>query len=149
MTEILGWFETRPVVGCLIVAMSIDVAMGLLLAFGSKTVNSSVSRVGMVRKVATMLLVALGFVIEPFAHGVPAGTLTASAFLVSESLSVMENAALLGLPVPSVLTDALSKLRGEKAPPITLKLTSDASNRVEQGLADAAQAASNGQSSQD
>lgn len=131
MLAIIHWFQAHPITGTLLALMFVDVIMGLLVAFGNNTINSSISRVGMVRKVGIVLLVAVGFVIEPYAQGMPTGQLTAFAFLVSELISVTENAAKLGLPIPQPLIDALSKLRGEKAPPITVNLTSDASKREE------------------
>lgn len=119
---LLEWFRSHPSVGTLCFLMIADVCMGLMVAWADKTVNSSVSRVGMFRKVGTALLVGTAYTIEPHAQGVPLGLLTSLAFVVTELISVTENAARLGIPVPQPLIDVLSKLRGERAAPITVRL---------------------------
>lgn len=124
IAPLIAWFKSHPGVGTLCFLMLADVSMGLLVAFASKTINSSVSRVGMVRKVGTVLLVGVAYALEPYSQGVPLGLLTTLAFVVTEFISVTENAAKLGIPVPQSLSDALSKLRGEKAAPITVRLES-------------------------
>ena len=102
--------------------MGLDVAMGILLALKDKTLNSSICRVGMLRKAGMGLLVALGYVIEPYAHGVPSGTLTTLGFIIPEGISVLEHAVRLGIPVPKILADTLSKLRGERANPLKVEV---------------------------
>lgn len=142
MEALLSWFQHHAIVGTLCLSMAVDVCMGLLVAFGLKTVNSSVSRVGMVRKVGILMLVAIGFMVEPYSQGLQVGQVTALAFIVTELISVTENAAKLGIPIPQPIIDALSKLRGEKAPPLTVKITSDASERLEQSIVDSESGAS-------
>jgi len=118
----MKWFSEHAFVSTLCILMGIDILMGLLVAFGLKEVNSSISRIGMVRKVGTMLLVALAFILEPYTHGVPLGFFTTLAFIVTEAISVTENSAKLGIPVPKPLIEALSKLRGEKAARVTIRI---------------------------
>lgn len=125
MLMLIAWYQAHTIVGSLIITTVIDVLMGLLLAFKDKDLNSSVSRVGMLRKVGIGLLVTVGFILEPFAQGVPCGSLTALAFLVSEVLSILENASRLGIPIPAVIKDTLSKLRGESAKPFTVRVKQD------------------------
>lgn len=130
------WYTMYPIYSTLLTVMSLDVLMGLTVAFGKKEINSAISRMGVTRKAAIVILVGLGVAIEGYTAGLPVGHLVAMGFIVSEGISVTENSARVGLPVPTALTDALSKLRGGKAPPITLNLTSDASARVEQAVVD-------------
>lgn len=105
--------------------MTADVLMGLLLALKEKRLNSAISRAGMLKKFGIGLLVAVSYMIEPFAPGVPIAVLTCLGFIVSEGLSVVENGARLGIPIPKDLVETLSKLRGEGARPITVNIKTD------------------------
>ena len=79
----------------------------------------------MLRKVGIWLIVSLSYIVEPYAQGIPAGTLASVGFIVSEFLSVLENGARLGIKLPARLMDALSKLRGETVKPLTFKIVTD------------------------
>ncbi|MCW5939898.1 MAG: phage holin family protein [Fimbriimonadaceae bacterium] len=117
MTEAL---VTHDVQTALLVLMACDVLMGLLIAFGRKEVSSSVSRVGMARKAAVLLVVAVAYLVETYVQ-TPVGLATAAFFALTEALSVVENAARLGVPIPGFLRAALAKLRSEgEARPITI-----------------------------
>lgn len=125
MDAIQSLLRNFPFVGSLLAIIGLDVAMGLLLAFGNRTINSSISRIGMTRKVAIMFVVGLAFIVQNYTHGIPLANLTSVAYICSEGISIVENAAKLGVPVPSQIRDVLSKLRGESAPPMTLRIESN------------------------
>lgn len=110
------WANAQSLVIVLIVLMFIDVVMGVLCAFSTKTLSSSASRKGMTKKVATLLVVAMAAAIDPFATNIPLAMLVAIFYLVTEALSIVENAGRLGLPVPKVLLETLSKLKADTAP---------------------------------
>lgn len=121
---------TFPILETFVVVTGIDIIMGLTVAFGRQQVNSAVSRLGMSKKAACALIVALGFALEKYTPGISLGSVFAWGFTISEAISVVENAGKLGLKTKWI-TDALPKINGGKAPPIEIKLTSDASERVE------------------
>lgn len=101
-----------PTFPILLGAMLLDVLTGLAAAFGTKTLSSSVSWRGMMKKFATVMVVALAVLLEPIVPGqVPLGTLATVGFIVSEALSVLENAGRLGVLPPFLLRDALQKLQ--------------------------------------
>ena len=65
-----------------------------------------------------MVLVLVGAAawLEP-AIGVPLASAVAGFYVVHELMSILENAAIAGLPVPDVLRDALARVPGgEKHP---------------------------------
>lgn len=90
--------------------MGIDVAMGLLLAFITKQLNSSINWLGLTKKVAVILMIAMAGLLDPL---IPGNLMicTTCAYIVYEGISITENAALLGLPIPQVIKDALAKVR--------------------------------------
>lgn len=100
-----------PLVSTLLLLMIIDVICGLVTSFICKTVSSSVSWRGMSKKVVMLLVVGLAAVLEPFAQGIPLAKLVSLFYIATEALSIMENAAIAGVPLPSVLTEALVKIK--------------------------------------
>ena len=118
-TLVLHFLERFPAIGTLMLLIILDIIGGLLVAFGAKRISSSASYKGMCKKAYMLLLVAMAAAIEPYAVVYPDGkALTlplmsgvAIFFIVGEGISIMENAALLGIPIPMVLLDALVKLR--------------------------------------
>jgi toxin secretion/phage lysis holin len=105
-----------PMVSTLLILILLDIASGLCLACIKRSLNSTVSFRGMVRKAATLILVAVGLALEPLANGQPLANLIATAFVISEAISVVENLGASGVPLPQVLLGFLQKLHtGEKA----------------------------------
>jgi len=114
-TEIvLSWFEKQPVLQTLLILIGLDIVTGILVSIGNKNLDSSISWRGMSRKALTIVLVGVAAAIEPFAHGVPLMNLTAMFYCVSEAISIVENAAAAGVPLPQALVDVLAKLREDK-----------------------------------
>lgn len=103
----------------LLLIMAIDVVTGFLKAVEQKVISSAVMRKGILNKVVILLLVALGLVIDEAFAGVTAnglhiGELTIVIrnciviwFCVEEGISVCENCAKLGVPIPNVIKQAL------------------------------------------
>lgn len=115
-----------PVYKILLGAMVLDVLTGMAASFGTKTLSSSVCWKGIMRKLATLMVVALAVLLEPIVPGhLALGTLAALGFLVSESLSVLENAGRLGVLPPFLLKDALIKL--QQAAPASVRVEAPAS----------------------
>lgn len=95
--------------------MGIDIATGLLAAAIAKNVSSTTAYEGMVRKAIMLLLVGLGVILEPYAQEVPLGKMLALSFTIVEVLSIVENAARAGVPIPNALREFLVKLRSSNA----------------------------------
>jgi toxin secretion/phage lysis holin len=106
-----------PFVGILLWLVVIDVITGTFCAIVAKQLNSSISFRGMSRKAVMFLIIGVAAVIEPLA-GMPLAKLVASFFALTEVKSILENAALLGVPLPRVLTDAMTRLQ-QQAPAAT------------------------------
>ena len=102
----------------LIAFVSIDYITGVMCAISDKTLSSEVGFKGICRKVLIFLLVGIGHIVDAQVIGNGGVMRTAVIFfyLSNEGISLIENAAHLGLPVPDKLKAVLEQLhdRAEK-----------------------------------
>ena len=102
----------------LIAFVSIDYITGVMCAISDKTLSSEVGFKGICRKVLIFLLVGIGHIVDAQVIGSGGVLRTAVIFfyLSNEGVSLIENAAHLGLPVPDKLKAVLEQLhdRAEK-----------------------------------
>lgn len=108
-------FGNLPVtIQVLLVVMIVDVLFGFLRSFTQQRLSSTAAWAGVTRKIGTLLMVCLAYYIGEISRlpGVPValGSLAAGYYIYQESLSILENASILGLPIPNFLRDALSQL---------------------------------------
>lgn len=114
------WVNIAVLEQALIAAMGIDIASGVLVAIGLRQLKSDTSLKGCTKKAMILLLVVMAELLEHVAAGVahtgnlPIGEAIAAYYLAHEGLSILENAARLGLPVPRVLRDSMVKLSPEQ-----------------------------------
>lgn len=104
----------------LVAFMAIDYITGLLVAFMGKSrktegggLSSAVGWLGLVRKVATLLLVLVAHGLDVMIGVSYVKTAAVIAFMVNEVLSIIENAGLLGVPMPDIFKKALEVLKGK------------------------------------
>ena len=102
----------------LIAFVVIDYITGVMCAISDKTLSSEVGFKGICRKVLIFLLVGIGHIVDAQVIGNGGVMRTAVIFfyLSNEGVSLIENAAHLGLPVPDKLKAVLEQLhdRAEK-----------------------------------
>ncbi len=111
-----GWDAAMT---ALVALMGADYVTGVLVAgvfhrsdkTGSGTLSSRAGFYGLCRKGVMLLLVLVGARLDAFLGVTFLRDAVAVAFLANELLSVMENAALMGVPVPEPLRQALDLLR--------------------------------------
>lgn len=116
----LGWFLG----GCdglliaVVVFVVIDYVTGVMCAVSDKKLSSEVGFKGICRKVLIFLLVGIANILDVQVIGTGSVLRTAVIFfyLSNEGVSLLENAAHLGLPVPEKMKDILAQLhdRAEK-----------------------------------
>ena len=96
----------------LIAFVAIDYITGVMCAISDKTLSSEVGFRGICRKVLIFLLVGIGNIIDVQVLGSPGALRTAVIFfyLSNEGVSLLENAAHLGLPVPDAIKTVLEQL---------------------------------------
>ena len=98
----------------LVVFMALDYITGLMCAVIDKKLSSAVGFKGICKKVLILMLVGVANVVD--IHIVGTGSALRSAvicfYLSNEGLSMLENAAHLGLPIPEKLKSVLAQLHG-------------------------------------
>ncbi len=98
----------------LIVFMVLDYVTGIMCAVLDKSLSSRVGFRGIFKKALILIMVGIANVVD--VHVVGTGSALRGAvicfYLSNEALSLFENAAHIGLPVPDKLRDALAQLHG-------------------------------------
>jgi len=116
----LGWFlgGCDGLLYALIAFVVIDYITGVMCAITDKTLSSSVGFKGICRKVLIFLMVGIAHILDVNIIGSGSVLRTAAVFfyISNEGVSILENSAHLGLPIPSKLKDVLEQLhdRAEK-----------------------------------
>lgn len=110
----LGWFlgGVDGFLYALIAFTVIDYITGVMCAITDKKLSSSVGFKGICRKVLIFTLVGIGNIVDVYVLGQGGVLRTAVIFfyLSNEGVSIMENTAHLGLPIPTKLKDVLEQL---------------------------------------
>lgn len=97
----------------LILFVIVDYVTGLMAAYVKKEISSETGFIGIMKKVVIFCLVAIGYVIDAHVLGNGGVVRTAVIFfyLSNEGISILENAAVMGLPIPQKLLDVLEQLK--------------------------------------
>lgn len=110
----LGWFfgELDGFFYALIAFVVIDYLTGVMCAILDKTLSSNVGFRGIFRKVLIFVMVGIGHVIDTqlIGNGDALRTAVIFFYISNEGVSLLENAAHVGLPVPEKLKDVLAQL---------------------------------------
>lgn len=118
-TAIGGWIGyfvggVDGLITALLIFMVLDYVTGLMCAIADKKLSSAVGFKGICKKVLIIMLVGVAHVVD--LHVVGTGDALRSAvvcfYLSNEGVSMLENAAHLGLPVPDKLKGILAQLHG-------------------------------------
>ena len=100
----------------LIVMMTLDYSSGVMCAIIDKKLSSAVGFKGICKKVFILMLVGVAHIID--LHVVGTGSALRGAvicfYMSNEGLSLLENAAHIGLPIPDKLRDILTQLHDKE-----------------------------------
>ena len=114
----LGWFlgESDGLLYTLIAFVAVDYITGVMCAVADKKLSSQVGFKGICRKVLIFALVGIGHVLD--AQVIGAGSVLRTAviffYLSNEGVSLIENTAHLGLPIPEKIKEVLSQLHDKE-----------------------------------
>ena len=111
-----GWNSS---VKTLLLFMIIDYISGLIVAAVFKTskktqngaLESGACWKGIFRKIMTLVLVAVAYRLDLLIGASYIKDTVTIAFIASEGISILENAGLMGLPIPDVLMNAIDVLK--------------------------------------
>ena len=114
---VFGWFMggLDGFLYALIAFVAVDYITGVLSAIERGTLSSTVGFKGIARKVLIFTLVGIGNIIDTtiLKSGTAIRTAVIFFYLSNEGLSIMENAARVGLPIPEKLRVVFTELRRE------------------------------------
>lgn len=105
----------------LLIFMAIDYATGLLVAgvfhnspkSDSGALESKAGWKGLIRKGCTLLFVLIGARLDMVMGTTVVRDGVIIGFLLNEAVSIVENAGLMGIPLPSALTNAIELLKNK------------------------------------
>lgn len=116
----LGWFlgGCDGLLYALLAFVAVDYITGVMRAVGDKKLSSEVGFKGICRKVLIFLMVGIANILDVQVIGTGSVLRTAVVFfyISNEGISLLENAAHLGLPIPAKMKEVLEQLhdRSEK-----------------------------------
>lgn len=119
ITSLLGgWTNDMQT---LLILMGIDIVMGLLIAgFWKKseksptgTINSLSMAKGLVRKGVYLLIILVAYRLDLSLNADYIRTAVIIAFIVNEVISIIENAGIMGVPIPGVIKRAIEVLKNK------------------------------------
>lgn len=116
LSQLLGGWT--PAMTTLITLVALDFVSGFSRAAIQQRLSSKESWQGIGKKVLMFVIICLAAQVDGLlnANSVLRNA-TVIFYCVSESLSVIENVAAAGMPVPQAVRDALAQLAERKAPP--------------------------------
>lgn len=114
---VLGFMygEVSGLFWALIAFMALDYITGVIVAVIEKRLSSEVGFRGLAKKFLILVFVAVGHIADTYIlGGTPAAMSAVMLFyMANEGISIIENAAALGLPVPKKLTSIMEQIRNK------------------------------------
>ena len=100
---------------CLLIAIVVDYISGMIKAYTTKTLSSRIGYKGILKKVGIIAIVTLSVLLDRITgeHGA-IRTLVIYYFVANEGLSILENLAAAGVPIPDVISNTLQNLKNKK-----------------------------------
>ena len=114
---VLGFMygEVNGLFWALIAFMALDYITGVIVAIIEKRLSSEVGFRGLAKKFLILVFVAVGHIADTYIlGGTPAAMSAVMLFYIAnEGISIIENAAALGLPVPKKLTNIMEQIKNK------------------------------------
>ncbi len=114
---VLGFMygEVSGLFWALIAFMALDYITGVIVAVIEKRLSSEVGFKGLAKKFLILVFVAVGHIADTYIlGGTPAAMSAVMLFYIAnEGISIIENAAALGLPVPKKLTNIMEQIKNK------------------------------------
>lgn len=109
------WGQADKMLYALVAFMIIDYITGVTVAVFQKKLSSEIGSKGIAKKVFIMALVAVGHILDVnvIGEGAVCRSAVMGFYIANEGISILENAAALGLPLPKKLTAVLKQLRND------------------------------------
>lgn len=119
MGAFLGWFlgGLDGFLYALIAFVVVDYLTGVICAITDRRLSSEIGSKGIFKKVLIFVLVGVGHIVDSQVLGSNGSIRTAVIFfyLSNEGISILENAAHIGLPIPEKLKSILEQLKDKSS----------------------------------
>lgn len=103
----------------LVTLLALDYLSGVLAAAHNRCLDARTGWRGIAKKIVTLFVVMLAASVDRLALG-QSGALRGAViafFIANEGLSLLENAARMGVPIPKILLRLLQRLKADGEPP--------------------------------
>ena len=109
------WGAWDAFIQVLVAVVVIDYITGVAKAAIKKELDSAVGFIGLLKKIAIFLIVALAVLIDKAIPGIngAARSATIMFYIANEGISILENIGLMGVPLPAGLQKWLAKLKDD------------------------------------
>ena len=115
---LIGWFigDFDGFIFALIAFCFMDYITGVLAAGVQRELSSAIGFKGIAKKITIFVLVGIAHVTDKELHGHSAFLRDAVIFfyLANEGLSILENAIIIGIPIPEILKNKLLQIKDNK-----------------------------------
>lgn len=98
----------------LLIMMALDYITGVAKGFKNKNANSNRAYKGLKKKLIILIIIVAATQMDMILQGVGIRTLVLMFYVATEFLSILENAAILGIPIPEKLKLALEQCRDKQ-----------------------------------
>lgn len=110
VTALLGGWDTMLKV--LVTFVVLDYITGIVAAWYEKDLDSNIGFVGIARKILLFIPIGVAYSLDQIiGDSQILRSLAIWFYLANEGLSIMENLGRLGIPIPTVLVEALNQLK--------------------------------------
>lgn len=107
------WANLSLVLQVLIFLMILDFVTGLMVAIQQQNLSSHKSYRGISKKVVVLALITATAIIQQHLNiDIPLVEVVSGFYIANEFISILENAAVAGVPLPDTLRDVLERLNG-------------------------------------
>ncbi|BBA51643.1 hypothetical protein FV113G1_19930 [Fusobacterium varium] len=98
----------------LLIMMALDYITGVAKGFKNKNANSNRAYKGLRKKLIILIIIVAATQMDIILQGIGIRTLVLMFYVATEFLSILENAAILGIPIPEKLKVALEQYRDKQ-----------------------------------
>ncbi|MGL5655920.1 MAG: phage holin family protein [Fusobacteriaceae bacterium] len=112
MIYLVGGFDT--LFRALLIMMALDYITGVIKGYKNKNINSKSAYKGFWKKIVVLIIVVGATQMDMILQDVGVRTLVLMFYVATEFLSIIENASVLGVPIPDKLKNALEQCRDNK-----------------------------------
>lgn len=110
-----GWSEGLTVLCILMIIDFITGIVGAIMGESDKSANGGLSSkviwLGIIKKVMTLVMVVVGAQLDIITNSNYIRDAVVIAYIITETISIIENAGIMGLPIPSIITKVIDVLK--------------------------------------